>query len=57
MNGSEEEFGDARLQELLKEIVHLPVNDIAARISDALKNWVKDTAQYDDLTFVVMKVS
>ena len=57
MNASEEEFGDARLQQLLKEIVHLPVSDIAARISDALKNWVKDTAQYDDLTFVVMKVS
>jgi hypothetical protein len=37
--------------------VHLPVNDISARISQALKNWIKDAAQYDDLTFVVMKVN
>jgi serine phosphatase RsbU (regulator of sigma subunit) len=37
--------------------VHLPVNDISARISEALKSWTKDAAQYDDLTFVVVKVS
>jgi sigma-B regulation protein RsbU (phosphoserine phosphatase) len=57
MNASEEEFGEERLKELLREIVDLPVNDISARISQALKNWIKDAAQYDDLTFVVMKVN
>jgi predicted permease len=56
MNAGENEFGEARLKELLRQVVHLPVNDISARISDALKNWIEDAAQYDDLTFVVMKV-
>ena len=57
MNASEEEFGEERLKELLRQIVHLPVDEISATISDALKNWIKDAAQYDDLTFVVMKVN
>jgi predicted permease len=57
MNAGEEEFGEERLKELLRRVVHLPVNDVSARISDALKNWIKDAEQYDDLTFVVMKVS
>jgi putative ABC transport system permease protein len=57
MNASEEEFGEERLKELLRQIVDLPVNDISARISQALKNWIKDAAQYDDLTFIVMKVN
>ena len=54
---SEQEFGEERLKALLRQIVHLPVDAISAGISDALKNWIKDAAQYDDLTFVVMKVS
>jgi predicted permease len=57
MNASEEEFGEERLKELLRGIVDLPVNEISAAISQALKNWIKDAAQYDDLTFVVMKVN
>lgn len=57
LNASEEEFGEDRLKELLRGVVHLPVRDIAAAISAELKNWIKDAAQYDDLTFVVMKVN
>ena len=57
MNASEEEFGEERLKALLRQIVHLPVDEISARISEALKQWIKDAAQYDDLTFVVMKVN
>jgi len=57
MNAAEEEFGEERLKELLQQVVHLPVDAIAAGISGALRNWIKDAAQYDDLTFVVMKVS
>jgi serine phosphatase RsbU (regulator of sigma subunit) len=57
MNASDEEFGEERLKEILRQVVHLPVNEIAAGISQALKSWIKDAAQYDDLTFVVMKVS
>jgi sigma-B regulation protein RsbU (phosphoserine phosphatase) len=57
LNMKEEEFGEERLKELLRGVVHLPVQDIAARISEALRAWIKDTSQYDDLTFVVMKVN
>jgi sigma-B regulation protein RsbU (phosphoserine phosphatase) len=57
MNASEEEFDEERLKDLLRQVVDLPVNEISARISQALKNWIKDAAQYDDLTFVVMKVN
>jgi sigma-B regulation protein RsbU (phosphoserine phosphatase) len=57
MNASEEEFGEERLKELLRQVVHLPVDEISARIAEALKQWIKEAAQYDDLTFVVMKVS
>jgi sigma-B regulation protein RsbU (phosphoserine phosphatase) len=37
MNASEEEFGEERLKDLLRQIVHLPVDEISARISEALK--------------------
>jgi sigma-B regulation protein RsbU (phosphoserine phosphatase) len=56
MNRGEEEFGEERLKELLQQIIGLPVDEISARISHALKTWINDAAQYDDLTFVVMKV-
>ena len=55
-NPENEEFGDERLQQLLRETAHLPANDISARISAEMKNWIRDAEQYDDLTFIVMKV-
>jgi sigma-B regulation protein RsbU (phosphoserine phosphatase) len=57
LNPGEEEFGEERLKDLLRRVVHLPVNDICARIADEMKNWIHDAAQYDDLTFIVMKVN
>jgi serine phosphatase RsbU (regulator of sigma subunit) len=52
----ETEFGDERLERLLRQIAHLPAVEIASRVSDALKEWIRDAEQFDDLTFVVMKV-
>ena len=57
LNPNEEEFGEERLKSLLRQVVHLPAHEMAARISQELKNWIQDAAQYDDLTFVVMKVN
>jgi sigma-B regulation protein RsbU (phosphoserine phosphatase) len=54
---TELEFGEDRLQDLLRQVAHLTVPEISARISDELRNWIKDAAQYDDLTFIVMKVN
>ena len=57
MNERDEEFGEERLKALLPEILCLPVGEISARISAELKAWINDAPQYDDLTFVVMKVN
>lgn len=56
LNPKEEEFGEDRLKQLLRQVVHLPVNEISSRISQEMKNWIQDAEQYDDLTFLVMKV-
>jgi sigma-B regulation protein RsbU (phosphoserine phosphatase) len=57
LNPREEEFGEERLKDLLRRVAHLSVNELCARISQELKNWIEDAAQYDDLTFIVMKVN
>jgi len=55
-NAGNEEFGEERLQQLLRQTVDLSANEISARISAEMKNWIGDAEQYDDLTFIVMKV-
>ena len=55
-NPENEEFGEERLQQLLRQTAHLPVNEISARLSDEMRDWIRDAEQYDDLTFIVMKV-
>jgi sigma-B regulation protein RsbU (phosphoserine phosphatase) len=51
------EFGEERLKALLGDVAHLSADEIRVRISSELKAWIKDAEQYDDLTFVVMKVN
>jgi sigma-B regulation protein RsbU (phosphoserine phosphatase) len=55
-NTENEEFGEERLQQLLRQAAHLPADEISARISGEMKDWIRDAEQYDDLTFIVMKV-
>jgi sigma-B regulation protein RsbU (phosphoserine phosphatase) len=55
-NPENEEFGEERLQQLLRQAAHLPAHEIGARISAEMKDWIRDAEQYDDLTFIVMKV-
>ena len=56
LNPAEEEFGEDRLKELLRRVAHLPIRDITATISKELRAWIADAPQYDDITFVVLKV-
>jgi sigma-B regulation protein RsbU (phosphoserine phosphatase) len=56
-NPAEAEFGDERLKELLARIAHLDAHDIAERLLAELKAWIQDASQYDDLTFIVLKVN
>ena len=55
-NPENEEFGEERLQQLLRQTAHLPADGISAQISAEMKNWIRDAEQYDDLTFIVMKM-
>jgi sigma-B regulation protein RsbU (phosphoserine phosphatase) len=55
-NPENEEFGEERLQQLLRQTAHLPANEISARLTGEMKDWIRDAEQYDDLTFIVMKV-
>lgn len=57
LSPGEEEFGEERLKELLRRVAHLPVEEMSARISGELRDWIGSAAQYDDLTFIVMKVN
>ena len=57
LNPQEEEFGEERLKELLRESAHLPVSEMASRIASELKSWIGSAAQYDDLTFILVKVN
>ena len=56
LNMKDQEFGEDRLKDLLRRVVHLPVQEISAQISAELKHWILDAEQHDDLTFIVMKV-
>ena len=57
LNTAEEEFGEARLKDVIRGTLHLPAAEISARLSETLRLWIGDTAQYDDLTFIVIKVN
>ena len=55
-NPENEEFGEERLRALLRQTAHVPADEISARIAAEMKNWIRDAEQYDDLTYIVMKV-
>jgi sigma-B regulation protein RsbU (phosphoserine phosphatase) len=57
LNPQEEEFGEERLKSLLRQSAHLPVGEMASAFTNELKNWIADAAQYDDLTFILLKVN
>jgi predicted permease len=56
LNPADEEFGEDRLKALLRQVATLPVEEMSAQITQELKAWIQDAAQYDDLTFVLMKM-
>ena len=53
---NEEEFGEDRLKDLLRRTAHLPIPEMSAKILEELKVWMSDAVQFDDLTFIVMKL-
>ena len=51
-----EELGADRLQRLLLEHSHLPVEEIASHVAAFVREWSAGALQHDDITFIVMKV-
>jgi len=51
-----EEFDEERIKEALAETAQLSVNEIRDEIVRRVKEWIASAPQYDDLTFIVMKV-
>lgn len=56
LNVEGEEFGDERLQELLRECAHLTAEEVRAAVVERVLAWCRGTPQHDDLTFVALKV-
>ncbi|MGQ9896962.1 MAG: SpoIIE family protein phosphatase [Acidobacteriota bacterium] len=55
-NEQGEEFGEERVRTLLTETAHLPIDEISARLLDAIRSFVGSAPQHDDLTYVLARV-
>ena len=56
LNANSEEFDESRIREALAATALLPVNEIRDEIIRRVQEWCAGMPQYDDLTFIVMKV-
>jgi serine phosphatase RsbU (regulator of sigma subunit) len=56
-NPADDEFGEDRLKDVLRRSAHLPISEMSSHILQELKTWMADAPQFDDLTFIVMKVA
>lgn len=55
-NVADEEFGEDRVKQLLSSHAHLPIAEVSSAILDSAQRWMAEAEQYDDLTFVLMKI-
>jgi sigma-B regulation protein RsbU (phosphoserine phosphatase) len=55
-NAQGEEFDEERIKQALAATAQLSVNEIRDEIARRVKEWIASAPQYDDLTFIVMKV-
>ena len=55
MNPSEERFGDARVEDVLKRHRHLSPNDLIEKIVESVRGHAGTAPQMDDITIVIVK--
>ncbi|MBX7223579.1 MAG: SpoIIE family protein phosphatase [Blastocatellia bacterium] len=55
-NLAEEEFGEDRAKEILEQHRHEPLCEVSVKLSDAIREFVGEAPQHDDLTYVLMRV-
>ena len=56
LNVTGEEFGEARLQQLLASVAYLSSEEVPAELVRRVQTWCIDAPQHDDLTFIVLKL-
>jgi len=57
LNEQGEEFGEGRLEALLIESIGCTADEISARLTTAMREWIASAEQHDDLTFIVLAVN
>ncbi len=57
MNPNNEEFGEERLIQLIKEQHELPAQELIKKIEDVVMNFAEDEPQFDDFTLMVVKMT
>ena len=55
LNPQQEEFGEARLSDIVSSSLSLSAAEICKRIAERLQAFVAESPQWDDITLVVMK--
>lgn len=55
-NTDGEEFGEERLQELLRSSSHMSADEVRDSVVRCVRDWCATAPQHDDLTFIVLKV-
>ncbi len=55
MNNTGNEFGENKLIDTLKDNKNKSSNEILDNIKDSIMEFTKDTAQYDDITLIILK--
>lgn len=55
-NDTGEQFGEERLQALIKEISHLPAREMVEKIEGQVNLFCYGSPQFDDITLMVLKV-
>jgi predicted permease len=56
-NAEGDEFGEERLQALLREHAGAAAEQVASKLAETMRLWIGGAEQHDDLTFVVLKVN
>jgi sigma-B regulation protein RsbU (phosphoserine phosphatase) len=55
MNSNEDEFGEERLEDIIKRSLHLKAEDIIKSIFKEVETFTRDTVQSDDITMLIIK--
>jgi sigma-B regulation protein RsbU (phosphoserine phosphatase) len=54
-NAQDEDFGEARLSEMLQQVHHDSADAILSALTTAVKDWAAGTPAPDDITLVVVR--